>query len=92
MGGVDQVGDAVSAQPCSETLGTADRVTGTILMGVERIERLIDERTAAVFCESIANPGGYITDLETAQKLAPRASVGGEYTLPQEYFALLEGL
>jgi len=35
---------------------------------------------------------GYITDLETAEKLAPRASVGGEYTLPQEYFDLLEGL
>ena len=35
---------------------------------------------------------GYITDLEKAEKLAPRASVGGEYTLPQEYFDLLEGL
>jgi len=35
---------------------------------------------------------GYITDLEAAKKLAPRATVGGEYTLPQEYFDLLEGL
>jgi molybdate transport system substrate-binding protein len=35
---------------------------------------------------------GYITDLEAARELAPNASVGGEYTLPEEYFALLEEL
>jgi molybdate transport system substrate-binding protein len=34
---------------------------------------------------------GYITDLEVARELAPDASVGGEYTLPEEYFDLLEG-
>ena len=32
---------------------------------------------------------GYLTDLEAAKELAPRASVGGEYSLPEEYFALL---
>ena len=32
---------------------------------------------------------GYITDLEAARELAPSASVGGEYTLPEEYFDLL---
>jgi hypothetical protein len=35
---------------------------------------------------------GYITDLEAARKLAPNASVGGEYTLPDEYFTALERL
>ena len=35
---------------------------------------------------------GYITDLETAKKLAPGASVGGEYALPEEFFDLLDGL
>jgi molybdate transport system substrate-binding protein len=35
---------------------------------------------------------GYLTDLEAAKALAPGASVGGEYTLPDEYFALLDGL
>ncbi len=32
---------------------------------------------------------GYITDLEAARALAPDASVGGEYTLPEGYFDLL---
>ena len=32
---------------------------------------------------------GYITDLEAARALAPAASVGGEYTLPEGYFDLL---
>jgi len=35
---------------------------------------------------------GYITDLESARELAPHASVGGEYTLPEEYFSSLENL
>jgi molybdate transport system substrate-binding protein len=34
---------------------------------------------------------GYITDLEAARALAPDASVGGEYTLPEGYFDLLGG-
>jgi molybdate transport system substrate-binding protein len=33
---------------------------------------------------------GYLTDLEAARALAPDASVGGEYTLPEKYFDLLE--
>lgn len=32
---------------------------------------------------------GYITDLEVARQLAPSATVGGEYRLPQKYFDLL---
>ncbi|MBW1687336.1 MAG: molybdate ABC transporter substrate-binding protein [Deltaproteobacteria bacterium] len=35
---------------------------------------------------------GYITELEAARRLAPSASVGGEYALPDEYFDLLEDL
>jgi len=35
---------------------------------------------------------GYLTDLERAKELAPRASVGGEYTLPDAYFELLKDL
>jgi molybdate transport system substrate-binding protein len=32
---------------------------------------------------------GYLTDLQAARRLAPSASVGGEYTLPEKYFDLL---
>jgi len=35
---------------------------------------------------------GYLTDLEAARALAPRATVGGEYELPEEYFASLDQL
>jgi len=35
---------------------------------------------------------GYIIDLETAQTFAPQARVGGEYTLPPQYFDLLENM
>jgi molybdate transport system substrate-binding protein len=35
---------------------------------------------------------GYITDLETAQTFAPRARVGGVYSLPPEYFSLLKDM
>ena len=35
---------------------------------------------------------GYITGLEAARRLAPSASVGGEYALPDEYFDLLGGI
>ncbi|MFN3613298.1 MAG: O-acetylhomoserine aminocarboxypropyltransferase [Rubrimonas sp.] len=34
------------------------------------IRAAIDDRTKAVFCESIANPGGYITDLAAAAEIA----------------------
>jgi len=35
----------------------------------------IDENTRAVFCESIANPGGYITDLDAIGQIADDAGV-----------------
>jgi molybdate transport system substrate-binding protein len=38
---------------------------------------------------SVYRGQGYITDLVAARQLAPFASVGGEYTLPDEYFDLL---
>ena len=42
---------------------------------VAAIEAAIDERTKAVFCEAIANPGGYITDLEAVSKVAKAAGL-----------------
>lgn len=35
----------------------------------------IDENTRAVFCESIANPGGYITDLDAISKITDKAGL-----------------
>jgi O-acetylhomoserine (thiol)-lyase len=34
------------------------------------VDAAIDENTRAIFCESIANPGGYITDLEAIANIA----------------------
>lgn len=39
------------------------------------LEAAIDENTRAIFCESIANPGGYITDLDAVAKVAERAGL-----------------
>ncbi len=39
------------------------------------IEAAIDDDTRAVFCESIANPGGYITDLRAVADVADRAGL-----------------
>ncbi len=39
------------------------------------IEKAITAKTKAIFCESIANPGGVITDLEAISKIARRAGV-----------------
>ncbi|MEL7088433.1 MAG: aminotransferase class I/II-fold pyridoxal phosphate-dependent enzyme, partial [Planctomycetota bacterium] len=36
------------------------------------IRKAIDENTRAIFCESIANPGGYVTDLDKIGKLAAK--------------------
>ncbi|GAB4387452.1 O-acetylhomoserine aminocarboxypropyltransferase/cysteine synthase family protein [Albidovulum sp.] len=36
------------------------------------LEAAVDDDTRAIFCESIANPGGYITDLPAVAKLADR--------------------
>jgi O-acetylhomoserine (thiol)-lyase len=39
------------------------------------VEAAIDADTRAVFCESIANPGGYITDLDAVAKIADTAGL-----------------
>ncbi|MDG1940525.1 MAG: O-acetylhomoserine aminocarboxypropyltransferase/cysteine synthase [Paracoccaceae bacterium] len=39
------------------------------------VAKAIDENTRALFCETIANPGGYITDLEAMAKIADNASI-----------------
>src|ERR1700759_1574601 len=39
------------------------------------IERLIDERPGAVFCESVGNPAGNICDLEALAKVAHRHGI-----------------
>ncbi len=39
------------------------------------IEAAIDDNTRAIFCESIANPGGYITDLDAIAAIAERAGL-----------------
>ncbi|MEM7426029.1 MAG: O-acetylhomoserine aminocarboxypropyltransferase [Pseudomonadota bacterium] len=41
----------------------------------ESIEKAITPKTKAIFCESIANPGGLVTDLEGISKIARRAGV-----------------
>jgi O-acetylhomoserine (thiol)-lyase len=42
---------------------------------LDAIEAAIDDDTRAVFCESIANPGGYITDLDAVAKIADKAGL-----------------
>jgi O-acetylhomoserine (thiol)-lyase len=42
---------------------------------MEAVAAAIDDDTRAVFCESIANPGGYITDLDAAAKVADAAGL-----------------
>lgn len=39
---------------------------------IAAIEAAVDENTRAIFCESISNPGGYITDLDAVAKVADR--------------------
>jgi molybdate transport system substrate-binding protein len=59
-----------------------------------------DRRLSESFIDFVLSPEGmsvyrdlgYITDLETARQLAPSASVGGEYVLPDEYFDLLKAV
>lgn len=41
----------------------------------DAVKAAIDDDTRAVFCESIANPGGYITDLDTISGIADDAGV-----------------
>jgi len=59
-----------------------------------------DLRLSKAFIEFVLSPSGlsvyrdlgYLTDLEAAKPLAPSARVGGEYTLPEKYFDLLDVL
>ncbi|MCA3443950.1 MAG: aminotransferase class I/II-fold pyridoxal phosphate-dependent enzyme [Rhodobacter sp.] len=39
------------------------------------VEAAVDENTRAIFCESIANPGGYITDLDAVAALADKVGL-----------------
>ena len=42
---------------------------------LDAVKAAIDENTRAVFCESIANPGGYITDLDAISAISDAAGV-----------------
>lgn len=42
---------------------------------LEALEAAIDDDTRAVFCESIANPGGYITDIPAVAAVSDKAGV-----------------
>ena len=39
------------------------------------VKSAIDDDTRAIFCETIANPGGYITDLDAIAAIADRAGI-----------------
>ncbi len=41
----------------------------------DAVKAAIDENTRAVFCESISNPGGYVTDLPAIAKIAEAAQI-----------------
>ena len=41
----------------------------------DAVKAAIDDNTRAIFCESIANPGGYITDLPAIAKIADGAGI-----------------
>ncbi len=42
---------------------------------LDAVKAAIDDDTRAIFCESIANPGGYITDLDALAKIADEAGL-----------------
>ncbi|MFT7311580.1 MAG: O-acetylhomoserine (thiol)-lyase, partial [Paracoccaceae bacterium] len=42
---------------------------------LDAIKAAIDDNTRAVFCESIANPGGYITDLDAISAITDAAQI-----------------
>ncbi len=42
---------------------------------LDAVNAACDENTRAIFCESIANPGGYITDLDAISSIADGAGV-----------------
>ncbi|MDB5660569.1 MAG: O-acetylhomoserine aminocarboxypropyltransferase [Cypionkella sp.] len=39
------------------------------------VEHAIDENTRAIFCETIANPGGYVSDLDALARIADQAGI-----------------
>ncbi len=41
----------------------------------DAVKAAIDENTRAIFCEAIANPGGYITDLDAIARIADGAGI-----------------
>ncbi|TNY31688.1 O-acetylhomoserine aminocarboxypropyltransferase/cysteine synthase [Pelagovum pacificum] len=42
---------------------------------LDAVKGAIDDKTRAVFCETIANPGGYVSDLDALAKIADEAGV-----------------
>ena len=42
---------------------------------VDAVKAAIDDETRAIFCESIANPGGYITDIPAIAEIADSAQI-----------------
>jgi len=42
---------------------------------LDAVKAAIDDNTRAVFCESIANPGGYITDLDAISAISDAAGI-----------------
>ncbi|MEO0865120.1 MAG: O-acetylhomoserine aminocarboxypropyltransferase/cysteine synthase family protein [Pseudomonadota bacterium] len=42
---------------------------------LDAVKAAINDKTRAVFCEAIANPGGYITDLDAIAKIADDAEI-----------------
>lgn len=42
---------------------------------LDAVEAAIDDDTRAVFCESIANPGGYVTDIPALAKIADKHGI-----------------
>ena len=42
---------------------------------LDAVKAAIDDDTRAIFCESIANPGGYITDLDAIAKISDAAGI-----------------
>ncbi len=42
---------------------------------LDAVKAAIDENTRAIFCESIANPGGYVTDIRSLADVADEAGI-----------------
>ncbi|MBK1635853.1 O-acetylhomoserine aminocarboxypropyltransferase/cysteine synthase family protein [Rhodovulum adriaticum] len=42
---------------------------------IDAVKAAIDEDTRAIFCEAVANPGGYVTDLDAIAKVADEAGL-----------------